>query len=74
MTYIQWNLHKTETIREQPFGRYREVVLYLEVSIASYVCSLSPFLLQMNLGVLLTASLAYTSFAELQLRFHDCAK
>ena len=24
--YIQWNLHKTDTIGEQPFGRYREVV------------------------------------------------
>ncbi len=23
---VQWNLHKTDTIGEQPFGRYREVV------------------------------------------------
>ncbi len=23
---IQWNLHKTDTIGDQPFGRYREVV------------------------------------------------
>ena len=36
------------------------------------------FLLQMNLGALLTASLAHTSLKgcreKLQLDFHDCAK
>ena len=58
------DLHKTNTIEEQPFGRYREVVLLWEVSIASYVCSMSHFLLQMNLGALLTASLAHTSFEK----------
>ncbi len=26
MLIIQWNVHKTGTIGEQPFGRYREVV------------------------------------------------
>ncbi len=59
-TKMQWNLHKTDTTGEQPFGRYREGGLL----IASYVCSLSHFLLQMNLWDLLTASLAHTSFEK----------
>ncbi len=72
------------SIKRTPLGNsllaiiYREVVfLAWEVSIASYVCSMSNFLLQMNL---LTASLAHTSFEKaicrdkLQLGFHDCAK
>ena len=63
---IQWNLHKTNTIREQPFGRYREVVFLGRFRLpAMYVlCSMSHFLLQMNLGALLTAPLAYTSFEK----------
>ncbi len=61
---LQWNLHKTDTIGEQPFGRYREVVFLERLRKPTTVCSMSQFLLQMNLGALLTASLAHTSFEK----------
>ncbi len=62
---LQWNLHKTDTIGEQPFGRYREVVFLGRFQLpAMYALAMSHFLLQMNLGALLTASLAHTSFEK----------
>ncbi len=54
VTIIQLNLHKTDIIWEQRFGRLlRRGVLPWEVLIASYAC----MLLELNL---LTASLAHT--------------
>ncbi len=61
---VQWNLHKTDTIGEQPFGRYREVVFIERFREPTTVRSMRQFLLQMNLGALLTASLAHTSFEK----------
>ncbi len=66
---LQWNLHKTDTIGEQPFGRYRKERFREPTT----VCSVSQFL---HLGALLTASLAHTSFekAVACLSYHDCFK
>ncbi len=60
----EWNLHKTNTIGKQPFGHYREVVFIERFREPTTACSMSQFLLQMNLGALLTAFLAHTSFEK----------
>ncbi len=50
---LQWNLHKMDTIGEQPSGR-----LERWSSLGGFDCQLR-MLLQMNLGALLTASLVH---------------
>ena len=64
----------------QPFGRYRGVVFIERFREPTTVCPMSQFLLQMNLGALLTAYLAHTSFDETvgtsysYIIDHDCFK
>ncbi len=67
---LQWNLHKTDTIGD---SCYREVVFVERFRLSiTCICSISQFLLQMNLGALLTASLTHTSFEKAV--GLDCAK
>ena len=49
---IQWNLHKTDTIGEKPFGCYREMFIVERFQLPNTV---GQFVLQKILGGLLTA-------------------
>ncbi len=64
-------IYSGTSIKRTPLGLGNSLLAIIErwslpweVSIASYVCSTSHFLLQINLGALLTASLAHTSFEK----------
>ncbi len=77
--YVQWNLHKTDTIGEQPFGRYGEVV-FLERFQLPDICMLYESFLPANESwsfancFISSYKLRKGCRDKLQLDFHNCAK